>query len=66
MIEITVAICTWNRCKLLEQTLERMAAALVVPADLAWELVVVDNGSTDATAEVIDRFRARLPIRSTI
>jgi len=63
-IEITVAICTWNRSQLLEQTLERMADALVVPPDLEWEIVVIDNGSTDATPRVIDRFRGRLPLRS--
>jgi glycosyltransferase involved in cell wall biosynthesis len=27
----------------------------------AWELVVVDNGSTDATLEVVERFRPRFP-----
>jgi glucosyl-dolichyl phosphate glucuronosyltransferase len=59
---LTVAICTWNRCELLRQSLEEMTK-LVVPPDLAWELLVVNNNCTDATDEVIASFAGRLPIR---
>lgn len=59
---LTVAICTWNRSALLEQTLERMTQ-LVVPAGCQWELLVVNNNSTDTTESVIARFKSRLPIR---
>jgi len=37
--------------------------SLDVPAGLDWELLVVDNGSTDDTDRVIDSFRERLPLR---
>ena len=59
---LTVAICTWNRSKLLGQTLERMTR-LSVPAGLDWELVVVNNRSTDATDAVLASFAGRLPLR---
>lgn len=62
-MHVTVAICTWNRCELLRQTLERIASALVVPPGLAWELLVVNNHSTDDTDRVIEQFAARLPLR---
>lgn len=62
-MRITVAICTWNRSALLRQTLNELTR-IVVPADLAWELIVVDNNSTDATAEVVRSFGGRLPVRS--
>jgi glycosyltransferase involved in cell wall biosynthesis len=38
---------------------------LVIPNDVTWELVVVNNRSTDNTDEVIASFRDRLPIRRT-
>jgi glycosyltransferase involved in cell wall biosynthesis len=61
---ITVAICTWNRCALLRQTLEGMTR-LNVPANLSWELLVVNNDSSDETDLCIAEFAGRLPIRGT-
>jgi glucosyl-dolichyl phosphate glucuronosyltransferase len=63
---ITVAICTWNRAQLLRHTLEQMASALRVPSGLAWELIIVNNGCTDETDEVIDSFRTRIPVRRVL
>ncbi|MDQ3810346.1 MAG: glycosyltransferase [Chloroflexota bacterium] len=61
-MQLTVAICTWNRCDLLRQTLARMTE-LVVPGGVDWELLVVNNNSSDATDEVIASFAGRLPVR---
>ena len=62
MIRVVVAICTWNRCELLRQTLEGMKA-LVVPADIAWEVLVINNNCTDATDAVVNEFTGTLPVR---
>jgi glycosyltransferase involved in cell wall biosynthesis len=62
-MNIDVAICTWNRSALLTQTLERMRA-VYVPPDVTWQLIIVDNNSTDATPEVVRRFSSCLPVRS--
>lgn len=59
---LSVILCTWNRCDSLRDTLNSFER-LSVPADLPWELLVVDNNSTDATSQVIDEFDGRLPIR---
>lgn len=59
---VTVAICTLNRAESLRRTLNSIAA-LCVPRDLDWEVVVVNNGSGDDTDEVIKSFTGRLPIR---
>ena len=59
---VEVAICTFNRARLLHQTLESFAA-LDVPPSLHWTLTVVDNGSTDDTATVCAAFDHLLPIR---
>lgn len=60
-MKLTVAICTWNRAALLDQTLTALAK-LTIPAGCTWELVVVDNNSTDRTAEVLDRHAEQLPL----
>jgi glycosyltransferase involved in cell wall biosynthesis len=61
-MRITVAVCTWNRCSLLQQALEQMTK-LGIPSPVEWELLVVNNNSTDATDEVIASFSGRLPVR---
>ena len=62
---VTVAICTWNRHRMLRRTLESMAA-MTVPVGVAWELLVCDNMSTDATPAVLDEFAGRLPLRRCV
>lgn len=61
-MRITVAICTWNRAKLLDQTLAEMHK-LVIPAGVGWDLLVVNNNCTDNTDKVIARHVPHLPIR---
>jgi glycosyltransferase involved in cell wall biosynthesis len=61
-MHITVAICTWNRAPLLTRTLEQMTR-LEVPDTITWDLLVVNNNSTDATSVVIASFADLLPIR---
>jgi len=61
-MNVTVAICTWNRAKLLDQTLAAMCN-LTVPVGVKWELLVVNNRCTDDTDSVIARHQMRLPLR---
>ena len=61
-MHVTTIICTWNRCDLLQKTLDQMTA-LRVPAAIQWDLLVVDNNCTDRTADVTAGYRDRLPIR---
>ena len=61
-LKLTAAICTWNRCESLRQTLEGFTH-LNVPADTEWELLVVNNNCTDRTDDVLRSFEHRLPIR---
>ena len=62
---VTVGICTWNRAALLREALGSMTR-LALPPGLAWEVVVVDNDSTDGTESVVAEFRALLPIRRVV
>jgi glycosyltransferase involved in cell wall biosynthesis len=59
---VSIVVCTYNRAPSLVETLEALDAQ-ITPADLRWELIVVDNNSTDATREAIERFAARARIR---
>ena len=58
----TVAICTWNRATLLDQTLARLHQ-LIPPRDHGFEIIVVNNNCTDGTDDVVSRHEAHLPIR---
>lgn len=58
---VTVGICTWNRAELLNQTLAQMQQ-LEIPAGVQWEVLVVNNRSTDHTEEVLNRYASSLPL----
>jgi len=64
-VRVTVIICTRNRAKSLDRTLDTITRARH-PKDGDWELIVVDNGSTDETQQVIASYGSKLPIRSVI
>ena len=59
--DYTIAICTWNRAERLTQTLTRLLD-LKIPEGVSWQLLVVDNNSTDHTQEVLRRFEGQLPL----
>jgi glucosyl-dolichyl phosphate glucuronosyltransferase len=61
-MHITVGICTWNRANILIKTLERMLS-LRIPDNVTWELLVVNNNSTDHTESVLDQYIDKLPLR---
>jgi len=61
-MDISVVLATYNRASSLSTTLQTLFQ-LVYPADLRWELVVVDNNSSDSTSAVIKAFQVSFPIR---
>ena len=62
MMSITVIVCTYNRCQSLAKALES-AASLRLPKPDEWEVLVVDNNSSDQTREVAAQFHQRYPRR---
>jgi glycosyltransferase involved in cell wall biosynthesis len=59
---LSVVICTHNRHKLLENCLASLAAQKFERS--SFEVIVVDNASTDATKDVVEKFSSgTLPIR---
>ncbi len=57
---LTVLICTYNRSALLRQTLDSLA--LMDGISEPWDVVVVDNNSTDDTREVVASLIPTFPV----
>jgi glycosyltransferase involved in cell wall biosynthesis len=55
---VSIVVATRNRAVMLERFLPSLAEQSVAEA---YEIIVVDNGSTDATAEVVSRMAQRWP-----
>ena len=62
MIQTTVILCTYNRCQVLRAALQSLAAS-ELPGSIQWEVLVVDNNSTDQTRELVEEFCRRYPGR---
>ncbi len=61
-MDVTIAICTRDRAGSLNQTLNSLRQ-LEVPFDLDWEVLIIDNGSLDYTADVVEAHAGSLPLR---
>ncbi|WP_428493052.1 glycosyltransferase family 2 protein [Rhodopila sp.] len=61
-LDASVIICTRDRSAVLRQTLDAVAAMRVSEA-VRYEVLVVDNASTDGTKAVVEAAMTRLPIR---
>lgn len=59
MAEVSVLTATRNRSGYLQQLLESVAAQTYPD----WEMVIVDNGSTDGTAALVHDYQAKFPGR---
>jgi GT2 family glycosyltransferase len=60
-VDVTIAINTWNRSKLLDATLCQMRR-LDIPSEVRIHFLIVDNNSNDNTKEVIQAHASHLPI----
>ena len=61
MTDLQIAICTYNRAAALDRCLTALSGQLAAPG--SWQVMVIDNRSTDATPEVVAHHIAagRLP-----
>ncbi len=60
-MDISVIISTWNNCERLSITLNDLFRCFI-PANLRWELVLVNNNCTDDTDRVAHDFAKKLPL----
>lgn len=61
LVDATILICTYNRAELLADTLDSLKT-LRPGAGLTWDVLVVDNNSTDRTRDVVESRRASFPV----
>lgn len=61
-MKASIIICTFNRCDALGRLLDSLMR-LSVPPTTAWEVLIVDNNSADATKSVAESFAANYPNR---
>lgn len=60
---VSLLFCTRNRAEQLRPCLDHIAA---LETQIPWELVVVDNGSTDQTRAILDDFKTKASFPVTI
>jgi glucosyl-dolichyl phosphate glucuronosyltransferase len=61
-MKISVVLCTYNRSGSLSSALNSILAS-AMPSSLEWEMLVVDNNSTDGTKLLIEDYARRYPNR---
>lgn len=59
-VELSVVVTTRDRAAILDETLQALSSQ--VWADGSWDVVIVDNGSTDSTPEVVASWVDRFPV----
>lgn len=59
---LSIVIPAFNEEQFLKPTLEKLKAAIAEnkPTDFSWEIIVCDNNSTDATANIARQFGAKV------
>lgn len=60
-LDASVLIATYNRSRLLDETLTWLAR-MPVAAGRSWDVLVIDNNSTDATRATVERHQAAFPV----
>jgi glycosyltransferase involved in cell wall biosynthesis len=60
VLDATVLICTYNRATRLAETLDSLRA--IVASGLTWDVIVVDNNSSDDTRQVVTARIGNFPV----
>ena len=58
-MDVSIVVSTYNRCRLLEEALRALLSQ--TSADVAYEILVVDNNSTDQTRPLVEGLAKQNP-----
>jgi len=61
-MKITVILCTFNQCQILAKALDSVARS-TLPDAVDWDVLVVDNNSSDLTPDVVRSYCQKYPGR---
>jgi len=61
LLDVTVLVATYNRAAFLDRTLASIRELALAPGR-TWEVIVVDNNSTDGTRGVVERHAPGFPV----
>lgn len=56
LLDLSVAICTYNGAERLPRVLERLQSQINTE-NISWEIIIVDNNSSDRTQEVVETYQ---------
>ncbi len=59
-MKIAIILCTYSRAQSLARALGSVASSMV-PDDVTWEVLVIDNNSSDNTRDIVQNIRDRHP-----
>jgi glucosyl-dolichyl phosphate glucuronosyltransferase len=57
---VTILVCTYNRASFLSDTLSSLSG--LTAETVAWDVLIVDNNSTDATADLVREAQSWFPV----
>jgi glycosyltransferase involved in cell wall biosynthesis len=60
-LQMSVMVCTYNRGTLLDMALESLVSQTLDKG--SYEVIVIDDGSSDSTRQIVDSFAGKLPIK---
>jgi len=60
---ISVVICTYNRCEQLASALQSLKTSCAAIDTRLFEVLVVDNNSSDSTKHTVENFGVDFPLR---
>ncbi|MEO0870260.1 MAG: glycosyltransferase, partial [Cyanobacteria bacterium J06642_11] len=63
--DFTIAICTYNGAQRLPAVFEHLKQQLGTQG-IRWEILVIDNNSSDATADVVNQYQQNWPTESPL
>lgn len=65
MLDFSVGICTYNGANRLPHVLNQLQQQINTD-NIQWEIIVIDNNSTDNTAQIVQEFQANWPLSCTL